>query len=92
MKLKRELIKRGFKVIEVYPGGAQDILGIARKTKSKDKLREGLRKLGIKGLRKNMSDHELDAITAAYVGKLYLEEKYEAFGDPEEGLIIMPKI
>ena len=92
MKLKRELIKRGFKVIEVYPGGAQDILGIARKTKSKDKLREGLRKLGIKGLRKNMSDHELDAITAAYVGKLYLEGKYEAFGDPEEGLIIMPKI
>lgn len=91
MKLKEKLTRRGFKVIEVFPGGAQDVLGIARKTKGKNKLLVGLKKLGLKGLRKEMSDHELDAVTAALVGRFYMEGKYEAFGDPEEGLIIMPE-
>lgn len=91
MKLKKELENRGFEVIEVYPGGAQDILGIPRKSKGKEKLLEGLKKLGLKGFKKDMTDHELDAVTAAYVGKLYLEGNYEAYGDPKEGLIIMPR-
>ena len=91
MKLKEAFEKEGFEVIEVFPGGAQDILGIPRKSKGKEKLLEGLKRLGLKGFRKGITDHELDAITAAYVGKLYLEGKYEAYGDPKEGLIIMPK-
>ena len=91
IKLKEKLLELGFEVIEVYPGGAQDILRIPRKTRGKEKLLEGLRKLGLKGLSKTMTHHELDAVTAALVGKLYLEGNYEAFGDPSEGLIIMPK-
>jgi predicted nuclease with RNAse H fold len=71
--LKETLTKMGFNVIEAYPGGAQDVLGIPRKQKGLDSLRVGLSKLGIEGLTSKMSDHELDAVTCAFVGKLLLE-------------------
>ena len=90
--LKKLLEKKSYKVIEVYPGGAQDMLGLPRKQKDLKKLAEGLKKLGIKGLSKKMSDHELDAVTCALVGKFYLEGKYIALGDEEEGKIVMPKL
>ena len=90
IKLKKILENRGFKVIEVYPGGAQDILEIPRKQQGLEKLRRGLEKLKINGLSKNMSDHELDAVTCAFVGRLFLEKKSETLGDPEEG-IVMPR-
>ncbi len=89
IKLKKKL--KGFKVIEVYPGGAQDLLGIPRKQKGLKRLARGLKKLGIKGIKGDENEHELDAITAAYVGKLFLEENFLALGDRREGLIIMPK-
>jgi hypothetical protein len=37
-----------------------------------------------------MSDHELDAVTCAYVGKLFLEGKAVAYGTVGQG-IVMPK-
>jgi predicted nuclease with RNAse H fold len=89
MNLKRTLESYGFKAIEVYPGGAQDVLEIPRKQKGLDKLRTGLDKLGIIGLNIRMSDHELDAVTCAYVGKLFLEGKSVTYGCPERG-IVMP--
>ena len=89
MDLKKIFEKEGYKVIEVYPGGAQDILGIPRKQKGLDELMNGLKKLGIKGLKKKMNGDELDAVTAAYVGKLYLDNKYIALGN-KKGLLIMP--
>ena len=91
MKLKKIFEKEGFKVIEVYPGGAQDIWGIPRKQRGLDKLMSGLKKLGIKGLKKEMNGDELDAVTAAYVGKLYLDGKYLALGNKREQMI-MPLI
>jgi hypothetical protein len=92
IRLKKALEKKGYEVIEVYPGGAQDALGIPRKQKGLKKLKEGLEKIGIKGLDEKMSDHELDAVTCALVGKFYVEGKYVALGDEEEGQIIMPKL
>ena len=89
--LKQKLEKEGLKVIEVYPGGAQDVLKIPRKQKGLEKLTFGLKKLGIKGLKREMSDHELDAVTCAFVGKLFLEGKTETFGHPASG-IVMPKV
>jgi len=89
--LKETIEEKGFKVIEVYPGGAQDMLGIPRKQKGIDDLRKGLMRIGIKGISKVISDHELDAITSALVGKMYIEGDYLALGDSEEGLIIMPR-
>lgn len=75
----------GCRVIESYPGAAQDILGIPRKSKGIQALAEGLAKYGIKG-DLTVSHDELDAITAAIVGQLYLEGKYEALG-----CLIIPK-
>jgi predicted nuclease with RNAse H fold len=92
IRLKKILNKKGFEVIEVYPGGAQDLLKIPRKSKGIEELKKGLEMLGIKGLSKNMTDHELDAVTSAYIAKLYLEKKYIAYGNNDEGIIIMPKL
>ena len=92
IRIKTLLERAGLEVIEVYPGGAQDLLGIPRKHRGLKKLLSGLRGMGVRGLSERMSDHELDAVTSALVGKLYLEGNYTALGDPEEGLIIMPRI
>ncbi|MCP8308474.1 MAG: DUF429 domain-containing protein [archaeon] len=91
ISLKEIIERKGIKVIEVYPGGAQDMLGIPRKQKGINELRKGLMKIGIKGISKVISDHELDAITSALVGKMYIEGDYLALGNSKEGLIIMPR-
>jgi len=91
MRLKSIIERLGFEVIEVYPGGAQDVLRIPRKHVSLEGLLRGLRRLGIKGLKHSMSGDELDAVTCALVGYLYLKGDYVALGDEEEGTIIMPK-
>ncbi|MEM5836292.1 MAG: DUF429 domain-containing protein [Candidatus Aenigmatarchaeota archaeon] len=93
IKLKKFFEEKGYKVIESFPGAAQDLLGIPRKQKGKEKLKKALIKLGIKkGIEKEkITDHELDAITCALVGKFYLEKNYIALGDKKEGLIILPK-
>ncbi len=88
--LRRTLEDKRFRVIEVYPGGAQDILKIPRKQKGLKKLKAGLEKLGIKGLNDGMTDHELDAVTCAFVGKLFLEGEAEIYGTIEQA-IWMPK-
>ena len=89
IKLKGILEKRLLRVIEVYPGGAQDVLGIPRKQQGLGKLRIGLEKLRIAGLNDGMSDHELDAVTCAFVGKLFLEGKSCSYGTPDQ-TIVMP--
>jgi len=88
--LKKMLKADGLTAVEAYPGGAQDILGVPRKQQGLEKLREGLANLGIRGLKRQMSDHELDAVTCAYVGKLYLEGKAAFYGVLNDG-ILMPK-
>jgi predicted nuclease with RNAse H fold len=89
INLKRKLESRNLRVIEVYPGGAQDVLGIARKQRGLDKLKAGLENLGITDLKDGMSDHELDAVTCAFVGKLFVDGKSETYGNSERG-IVMP--
>jgi predicted nuclease with RNAse H fold len=88
--LKSVLEAREFIVIEAYPGGAQDVLGIPRKQHGIEKLKSGLEKLGFKGLKSEISHHELDAITCALVGKLFLEGNAVTYGAPNQG-IVMPK-
>ncbi len=90
INLRGILEEKGFTVLEVYPGGAQDIFGIPRKQKGLEKLLAGLEKLGILGLNAGMSDHELDAVTCAYVGKLFLEGKCVVYGSGKQTLV-MPK-
>jgi len=88
--LREAFQAQGYNVIETYPGGAQDVLGIPRKKHGLEKLRSGLEMLGIKGLSSKMSDHELDAITCSYVGKLFLDGESITYGMASQG-IVMPK-
>jgi hypothetical protein len=90
MSLRRTLENKRLRVIEVYPGGAQDVLGIPRKQRGLDRLREGLEKTGVRGLNSRMSDHELDAVTCALVGKLLVEGKSVTYGTSEQA-IVMPQ-
>jgi predicted nuclease with RNAse H fold len=86
LKLAAMFREAGLDVIESYPGAAQDILGIPRKQKGIQLLADALVEYGITG-DLNVSHDELDAITAAIVGRLYLEDKYEALG-----CLILPKV
>jgi predicted nuclease with RNAse H fold len=92
IRLKRRFEDEGFRVVEIYPGGAQDVWGIPRARRSRDGLRKGLARQGIKGLSRSASDHELDAATGALVGLLFLRGEAEVLGDFKTGAIIMPRI
>ena len=92
IRLRETLESAGINVIEVYPGAAQDRLGLPRKQHGEDALLQGLYGLGIRipdPHRKRVHD-ELDAITAAYVGLCWLQDSYEAAGPPDEIQIILP--
>jgi len=91
IRLKETLVQRGYEVIEIYPGAAQDLWKIARKQGGLLKLRRGLEKLGLKKLAKDMNGDELDAVTGALVGRLYLKGEAEVLGNASEGAIIVPK-
>ena len=81
----------GVQVVEIYPGGAQDVWGIPRAKHDMQGLRTGLVRMGIRGLLEDCSDHELDAATAALVGRLYLQGEAEVYGDFSSGAIVMPR-
>lgn len=90
IRLRKILEKEGFRVVEIYPGGAQDVWRIPRARKDLSGLRRGLGRLGIKGLKTESTDHELDAATGALAGLLFLKGEAEVFGNFKSGAIIMP--
>lgn len=69
LALKKRLTGLGYQAVECYPGAAQDLWGIPRQHKDRLGLLNGLRKLGLRGLRKSATSDELDAATAALVGR-----------------------
>jgi uncharacterized protein YprB with RNaseH-like and TPR domain/predicted nuclease with RNAse H fold len=93
MRLARRLRVAGLKVIESYPGAAQDLLGIPRKGSSLEELKWGLSRAGIKGdfLHGKVTHDEVDAITSALVGIFYLADDYIALGNPAEDYLIVPR-
>ena len=90
IRLRQILEKEGFRVVEIYPGGAQDVWRIPRARNDISGLRRGLAHLGIKEVKTESTDHELDAVTGALVGLLFLQGKAEVYGDFKSGAIIMP--
>jgi uncharacterized protein YprB with RNaseH-like and TPR domain/predicted nuclease with RNAse H fold len=93
IKLADSLRKAGPRVIESYPGAAQDILGIPRKKASLKELKWGLSRAGIKGefMDADITHDEVDAITSALVGLFYLADDYIALGTPAEDYLIVPR-
>jgi uncharacterized protein YprB with RNaseH-like and TPR domain/predicted nuclease with RNAse H fold len=93
MELTQRFRAAGLKVIESYPGAAQDLLGIPRKGSSLEELKWGLARAGINGpyLRGKVTHDEVDAITSALVGLFYLADDYIALGNRAEGYLIVPR-
>lgn len=88
--LKKRFQRLGFHVIEIYPGAAQDVWSIPRKQFGLGKLRRGMEQLGYKGLERKMNGDELDAVSGAIVGRMYLQGKAEILGNSRQGAIILP--
>lgn len=90
IRLKVLFESEGFSVIEVFPGGAQDLMGLPRKHRNLTELREGLRQIGLQGIKENATHDEIDAATAAFVGWLWLNGFAELISDGQDGGIVMP--
>lgn len=86
LSLKRRLATSGFRVVECYPGAAQDLWKIPRQHQDRTGLLTGLRKLGVRGLKTATSD-ELDAATAALAGRCFLLGQGMMLGG-EAGILI----
>jgi predicted nuclease with RNAse H fold len=93
IRLHGTLTDAGYEVIEVYPGMAQDILGIPRKGTSVDALRRGLKRAGIRGIprKRRVSHDELDAATCALVARLHLEGATETMGPGVPVPLVLPR-
>lgn len=89
--LKKRLSRAGFRVLEMYPGGAQDVWGIPRARRGRAELRAGLGRLGIRGLAEDATADELDAATGALVGRLHLLGRARMLGDERTGAILLPR-
>jgi predicted nuclease with RNAse H fold len=88
LALKAKIEALGYRVVECYPGGAQDVWGLPRQHRDRAGLRRGLEALGVRGLTEAMTGDELDAVTAALVGRWFLLGRGEMLGG--EGGILMP--
>lgn len=90
LAIKAEIERLGYRAVECYPGGAQDLWGIPRQRRDLRGLRRGLEKLGVAGLSDAATGDELDAATAALVGRCFLLGRGEMLGGPEG--ILMPSL
>lgn len=90
MKIAQEIAGKGFDVIEVHPTSTRKALNMP--AKDWDKIQTLFLHLGIKGNLevRALTPHEIDAITAALTGHLYLQGKTELVGDEKEGYIVVP--
>jgi predicted nuclease with RNAse H fold len=88
LAIKVKIEQTGYRVVECYPGGAQDVWGIPRQHRDRQGLRRGLEALGVQGLTEAMTGDELDAATAALVGRYFLMGRGEMLGG--EAGILMP--
>jgi len=91
MRLKKKIEAMRIRVVEIYPGGAQDVWGIPRAKRNLAGLLAGLRRLGLLGLTSKATADELDGASGALVGQLFLRGRAEVLGDFKTGAIILPE-
>lgn len=93
IRLHATLTQAGHQVIEVYPGMAQDVLGIPRKGQGIDGLRRGLKRAGILGIPRSrrVTHDELDAVTCALVAQLHLAGDTETMGPGIPVPLVLPR-
>ncbi len=98
IRLRRALEEQGYAVMEIYPYASKVRLfgrPIPKKTTKAGRqwLRQRLEGLvpGLREHRQPLSHDQLDAIVAAYTAYLRGQGQAEAVGDPQEGVIYVPK-
>jgi len=90
--LRERLQADAYRVVEVYPGMTQDVLGIPRKGAGLDGLRRGLFRAGVRGIpRRRVTHDELDAVTCALTGLLYLTRRTEVMGSGIPVPLVLPR-
>lgn len=87
--IMKMLEQHKIKVVETYPGAAQDLWGMPR-NKNMEGLLKALRGRGMLGLRKNHGKDELDGATCAMVAWEYVGGRARVIGDPDEALMVLP--
>ena len=92
MALSDRLRRDGLRVIEAYPGGAQDVLGLPRKGDGERRLRRALVRFGFTGdvVDRELTHDELDAIACAYTGREHLAGRSLVLGSAEEAELVLP--
>jgi uncharacterized protein len=92
MALAAALRGHGLPVIEAYPGGAQDVLGLPRKGEGVPRLRRALLRFGFSGdvAERELTHDELDAIACAYTGREHLAGRSLVLGTVEEAELVLP--
>jgi hypothetical protein len=89
LALQAKIRALGYRTIECYPGAAQDVWEIPRQHRDRKQLLLGLKKLGLTGLMSAITSDELDAATAALVGRWALQGKGEMLGGADG--ILLPR-
>ncbi len=91
--LSQRMLAAGRRVIEVYPGMAQDVMGIPRKGAGVDDLRRGLFRSGVRGIprKRRVTHDELDAVTCAHVGLMHLDGQTEVMGPGVPLPLVLPR-
>jgi hypothetical protein len=87
LELQAKIRAMGYRAIECYPGAAQDVWGIPRQHRNRKELLTGLKRLGVRGVTEAVTSDELDAVTAALVGRWFLLGQGEMLGGAH-GIVI----
>jgi predicted nuclease with RNAse H fold len=90
IKIAQQIKREKLHIIEVHPTSTRKALKIP--TKDWKKIQNIFIHMGLKGNLETraLTSHEIDAVTAALTGYLYLQEKTDLIGDGEEGYIVVP--
>jgi predicted nuclease with RNAse H fold len=86
IRIRGELEKKGIQILETFPGGVYDRLGVKRKDKRA--IRELYLRLGLPLEERNYSQDELDAIACFLVGVYHLEGRSKMV-DGKDGRIFL---
>lgn len=93
LSLAGQLRAEGFDVIETYPGGAQDVLGLPRKGAGERRLQRALVRFGFRGdvKRRELTHDELDAILCGFTSREHLAGRSLVLGTADEGELVLPR-
>lgn len=93
LALAASLRAQGYRAIETYPGGAQDLLGLPRKSVGEPRLRRALLRFGFTGEieRRELTHDELDAILCGFTSREHLAGRSLVLGTADEGELVLPR-